>query len=62
MRALLMLAALASLAGYTGEYSKVPEPTGEWMPANPPSLMADTIPDSARQRASLTPARRMFVR
>ena len=38
MRAILALAVL--LAGCaSSEYSQVPEPTGEWVPANPPSLI-----------------------
>ncbi len=39
MRHVLALAVLAGLTGCAGEYSKVPEPTGEWVPANPASLM-----------------------
>ena len=40
MRLVLPFAALAALAGCASEYSSVPEPSGAWMPANPPSLMA----------------------
>lgn len=36
---LLALAVLILLAGCAGEYSKVPEPTGEWVPANPPNML-----------------------
>lgn len=46
MRLALLLAASAALlsACASNEYSKVPEPTGEWVPANPPSLMVDATP------------------
>lgn len=45
MRALLAVVVLTALAGCaSNEYSKVPEPTGEWVPANPPSLMAEATP------------------
>jgi hypothetical protein len=40
---LLSLIALAFLAGCAAtDYSKVPEPTGEWVPANPPRLAGET--------------------
>jgi hypothetical protein len=45
---LLILLALAACA--SNEYSKVPEPSGEWVPANPPALEA--VP--ARLNAGLT--------
>ena len=42
MRLLPTLLALFCLAGCTAtEYSKVPEPTGEWVPANPPRLAGE---------------------
>lgn len=44
MRHVLALAVLAGLAGCAGEYSKVPEPTGEWVPANPASLTVQATP------------------
>lgn len=38
---LLSTLALIALAGCASdEYSQVPEPTGPWVPANPPGLMA----------------------
>lgn len=40
MRYALALVVLATLSGCAStEYSKVPEPSGEWVPANPASLM-----------------------
>lgn len=47
MRLVLPLAAFATLAGCANEYSRVPEPSGAWMPANPPSLMAQPTPAPA---------------
>ena len=44
MRHALALVVLVGLAGCAGEYSKVPEPTGEWVPANPVSLTAQAMP------------------
>ena len=44
MRLLLSLIVLVCLAGCAGEYSKVPDPTGEWVPANPPRVTDDTAP------------------
>lgn len=45
MRYVLTLVVLAGLAGCASdEYSKVPEPTGEWVPANPASLMVPAPP------------------
>ncbi len=39
MRPLFPLAIILALAGCaSNEYSTVPEPTGEWVPANRPSL------------------------
>ena len=41
MRPLFRLAVLLALAGCTSnEYSSVPEPSGEWVPANPPGFAA----------------------
>lgn len=41
MRLILTLSTAALLAGCAStEYSKVPEPTGDWVAANPASLMA----------------------
>lgn len=51
MRPSLVLAALALLAGCSNEYSSVPEPTGAWVPANPPSLMAQPAPEPALRPA-----------
>jgi hypothetical protein len=42
VRLLLSLIVLVCLAGCGGEYSKVPDPTGEWVPANPPRVTGDT--------------------
>ena len=45
MRLSLALVALALLAGCaSNEYSKVPDPVVEWLPANPSSLMAQALP------------------
>jgi hypothetical protein len=41
MRPLLSLILLACLTGCTSEYSRVPEPTGAWVPANPPRLTSE---------------------
>lgn len=41
MRLVVVLVTAALLAGCaSNEYSQVPEPTGEWVAANPISLMA----------------------
>lgn len=41
MRSILALAVLAGLSACASdEYSKVPAPSGEWVPVNPPSLTA----------------------
>ncbi len=63
MRRILALAVLAGLSGCAGEYSKVPEPTGEWVPANPVSLMTMAAPPRPvvrravwRRRARVVPA------
>ena len=55
MRLVLPVAALAMLAGCANEYSHVPEPSGAWMPANPPSLMAQ--PAAPEPRLLLQPVR-----
>jgi len=45
MRLVLIFAMAALLAGCaSNEYSKVPEPSGEWVAANPASLMAPPAP------------------
>jgi hypothetical protein len=44
VRLLPLVIALALLAGCASEYSKVPEPTGEWVPANPPRLTGEAPP------------------
>ena len=41
MRLLLSLIMLACLGGCASEYSRVPEPRGAWVPANPPRLTAE---------------------
>jgi hypothetical protein len=54
MRLLPTLLALVCLAGCAAtEYSKVPEPTGEWVPANPPRL-AGEAPAARPTRLSIT--------
>jgi len=54
MRLLPTLLALFCLAGCTAtEYSKVPEPTGEWVPANPPRLVGEA-PAAQPTRLSIT--------
>lgn len=52
MRLVTTIVALALLTGCaSNEYSKVPEPTGEWVPANPTSLMAEqATPPAPPQR------------
>ena len=46
MRAILALAVL--LAGCAGsEYSQVPEPSGDWVPANPPAYATTAVPSLA---------------
>jgi hypothetical protein len=55
MRLLPTLLALFCLAGCTAtEYSKVPEPTGEWVPANPPRLAGEASPGVQPTRLSVT--------
>ena len=55
MRLILALTAAALLAGCTSnEYSKVPEPTGEWVAANPASLTAPPVPPPAALPARQT--------
>ena len=45
MRLVLAITTAALLAGCaSNEYSKVPEPTGDWVAANPPSLTAPVAP------------------
>jgi hypothetical protein len=41
VRFLPLVIMLACLAGCASEYSRVPEPTGAWVPANPPRLTAE---------------------
>jgi hypothetical protein len=41
VRLLLSLIMLAWLTGCASEYFKVPEPTGAWVPANPPRLTGE---------------------
>jgi hypothetical protein len=41
VRLLSLVIVLACLAGCASEYSKVPEPTGAWMPANPSHLTGE---------------------
>jgi len=41
MRLILLTLLLAGCA--SDEYSRVPEPSGEWVPANPPSLAAPAV-------------------
>lgn len=60
MRHALALVVLAGLAGCAGEYSKVPEPTGEWVPANPVSLTAQAV--SPRPAVRQAVWRRRWVR
>ncbi len=51
MRHALALVVLAALTGCAStEYSKVPEPTGEWVPANPASLMVQATPPRPQVR------------
>lgn len=59
MRLVLALAAAVLLTGCAAnEYSQVPEPSGEWVAANPPSLMADPAPAPLPlNRAGRRPAR-----
>jgi hypothetical protein len=45
MHLLSTMIALACLAGCAAmEHSAVPEPTGEWVPVNPPRLAGETAP------------------
>ena len=45
MRLVLALAAAVLLTGCAAnEYSQVPEPTGDWVAANPPGLTAAPLP------------------
>lgn len=39
MRRALTFGLIVLLSGCASEYSEVPEARGEWMPANPPSLI-----------------------
>ena len=50
MRALVLIAALGALSGCAGDYSKAPEPVGEWIPANPPGMMTEAAPAPAPRR------------
>ena len=44
MRFLLLLAAASCITGCAStEYSDVPEPSGEWVPANPPGLTGPSL-------------------
>jgi len=48
MRFLLLLAAASCITGCAStEYSNVPEPSGEWMPANPPSVTSPGLASDA---------------
>ncbi len=47
---LLLLAACAS-----DEYSKVPEPSGAWVPANPPALAAPPVQLNAALARGVAP-------
>jgi hypothetical protein len=54
VRLIPALAVLALLGGCaSNEYSKVPEPQGDWVPANPPSLMAENEPSPPPARVPL---------
>ncbi len=54
MRALSILVFLLPICGCTGDYSKVPEPTGKWVSANPPGVVAETAPAlPTNQRAAV---------
>jgi hypothetical protein len=44
MHRVLMLTVALAVCGCSGEYSRVPEPTGEWVPVNPPSFYAEATP------------------
>lgn len=44
MRCVILAAAVLLAGCASNEYSKVPEPQGEWVPANPASLMAENAP------------------
>jgi hypothetical protein len=55
MRLLPTLIALVCLAGCAStEYSRVPEPTGAWVPANPPRLAGEARSDMQPTRLSVT--------
>jgi hypothetical protein len=55
MRLLAMLVTLLCLASCASrDYSKVPEPTGEWVPANPPRLAGEVPPSARPARLSVT--------
>jgi len=56
MRTLIAVVLLVSLSGCAGDYSKVPEPTGEWVPANPASLTAEAAPPLPVRRLLGRPA------
>ena len=60
MRPILALAAVTLLTGCAAnEYSQIPEPSGEWIAANPPGLTADPAPAPLPLNRS---ARRRMVR
>jgi hypothetical protein len=44
VRPLLSLIMLICLTGCASEFSKMPEPTGEWVPANPPRITGEASP------------------
>ena len=51
---LALLALLVYLSGCgPGEHSRVPEPVGEWVPANPPHLRGNTVPGGQPLRLSI---------
>lgn len=55
MSLLPTLLALVCLAGCAAtEYSKVPKPTGEWVPANPPRLAGEPPAGVRPTRLSIT--------
>ena len=43
MRPILMVLLLVTGCA-SDEYSRVPEPSGAWVPANPPALAASSLP------------------
>jgi len=55
MRLLPTFIAVVCLAGCASkDYSRVPEPTGEWVPANPPRLAGEVPPSPRPTRLSVT--------